>query len=261
MCRDNCCQNKYYAHKELRSIDDTYVFDTASGLYKPKSNESEDQRHNEPTQIVYESPIQVRTGHDWISIVISVLTLVIIAIYTNETAGILEASQVGAVGTIQASFATRDAADTARHVADDATKSFHISERPYVTVANIEFDGSLEANKEIVLKVKCDNSGRSPALKVTYVTNLFMDGKRIVDPIAHEGASVIAYGHPTEKRFLSTFTDADVEHMKNSKDAFKIKGDIQYTDIFGEWHPTIYCATYDGKEKIFKFCPSGNDVR
>jgi hypothetical protein len=49
--------------------------------------------------------------------------------------------------------------------------------------------------------------------------------------------------------------------MRNSTDAFKIRGDIRYTDIFGEWHPTTYCAVYDGKQDVFKFCPFGNDVR
>lgn len=110
------------------------------------------------------------------------------------------------------------------------------------------------ANKGVGLSVICDNSGHSPALQVTYVTTAFLNDKRIGEPIAHEGATVIAYGHPTKKHFIMEFSDTDVTLM-GTGDVFKIKGTIRYMDIVGESHPTTYCAVYDGKQKMFKFCP------
>ncbi len=42
-------RDKYYADQQLRHIDDTYVFDISSGLYKPKSYEAQGNRQNQPT--------------------------------------------------------------------------------------------------------------------------------------------------------------------------------------------------------------------
>jgi hypothetical protein len=252
-------KNKDCSHSELRTIDDTYVFDVSSGLYKPKSYEGTDSSRENAKEILWKDPVPIK--RDWFAIVISVVTLVFLILYTEHARVQADMARIAATENLVAANAARDSADTAKQVADNATTSFHISERPYVTVVSVEFDVPLEANKEIGLSVICDNSGHSPALKVVHITTAFMNGKRIGDPIGHEGASVIASAHPTKKHFLVNFSDTDVGLMRSNTDAFKVRGDIKYTDIFGEWHPTTYCATYDGKEKIFKFCPSGNDVR
>jgi hypothetical protein len=156
--------------------------------------------------------------------------------------------------------AAKSAADTAKEVSDNATKSFRISERPYVTVQTVEFDSPLEANKEIGLSVICDNSGHTPALRVGYVTAVFISDKKIGEPIAHEGATIIASGHPTKKHFIIEFSGPDLTNMVNGE-AFRISGEIKYTDVFGEWHVTTHCEIYDGRQKKFKFCSLGNDIR
>jgi hypothetical protein len=249
----------------FRNIDDTYIFDPTAGIYKPKTIETDQQRARKEAGTNKHARFFTNPKTDWRPIVIA--TLVSIA-----TVGLLVATvhyarlqwiemTKAVIAADKSATAATSAAGTAKEVSDNATKSFHISERPYVTVQGIEFDTPLEANKDIGVSVICDNSGRSPALKVGYITSAFIDDKRIGEPIAHEGATVIASAHPTKKHFIMNFSAPDVVHMKVSGDAFKLQGEIKYTDIFGEWHPTTWCSVYDGKQNVFKFCPTGNDVR
>jgi hypothetical protein len=254
-------QDQYYSRPEFREVDDIYVFDGTSGLYKPHSESSEKQAENHATHVILETPIPVRVGRDWLALFVSVLTLLVLALYTSYTHVQADLATVTTAETLVGVHAARDSADTAKQVSDNATKSFHVSERPYVTVDNVEFDTALEPDQDIGFSVICDNSGRSPALKVSYVTTAFLDNKRIGEPVAHEGATVIASGHPTKNHFIMNFSSPDITHIKASDNAFKIQGEIKYTDIFGEWHPTTWCFLYDGKQKVFKFCQSGNDVK
>jgi hypothetical protein len=124
--------NKNYPDQELRHVDDTYILDTASGLYKPKSHDTEEHREENPTQLVYESPIHVRADREWISIIISVATLVIIAVYTSVTSGIYDTSQASTAATIQASVAARDSADAAKKSADAARTTLTTIQRPFI---------------------------------------------------------------------------------------------------------------------------------
>jgi hypothetical protein len=168
----------------------------------------------------------------------------------------------------KATKATRDAADaavsaagTSRDSLQFVKDSFRISERPYVTVSSFTFDAPLEPDKEIGLSIIADNSGHTPALKVAFSGAAYIDGKMVEGKFMNlKGESVIPSQHPTKAHYTLSFSLTDLDRVAFST-AFKIDGTIRYTDIFNEWHSTTYCAVYDGKQKLFKFCPSGNDVK
>ncbi|HEY6768917.1 MAG TPA: hypothetical protein VI386_29535 [Candidatus Sulfotelmatobacter sp.] len=85
--------NQYYANAELRNVDDTYVFDAASGLYKPKSYNRENNSEAQTSRVIYDGPIDIRTRRDWFNILLTVLTLLVLVRYTDITGGIYGASQ------------------------------------------------------------------------------------------------------------------------------------------------------------------------
>jgi hypothetical protein len=70
-------RDKRYPDQELRNIDDTYVFDSVSGLYKPKTEEGQTQRSaNE------RAPLDVSVRRDRVAIVIAIATFAVVALYT-----------------------------------------------------------------------------------------------------------------------------------------------------------------------------------
>lgn len=63
---------------QLRNVDDTYIFDSASGIYKPKTYEADNKRAQQKT----DSPIDIKIRRDWMAFVVAVLTLIVVAGYT-----------------------------------------------------------------------------------------------------------------------------------------------------------------------------------
>ena len=117
MDQRNKRRDAYDSDKYLRHINDSYVFDIESGLYTPQAYASERERAEANPGSNPQSPLFIdsRThwSHVWIPIVISLLTLVVVAIYTSVTQRILENTEVNTVTAIGAAWATRDAADAA----------------------------------------------------------------------------------------------------------------------------------------------------
>jgi hypothetical protein len=102
-------KQKHHSRRELRHIDDTYVFDISSGLYKPKAHDGHNDSRENPTEILWKDPVPVK--RDWVTIVISALTLAFLIIYTHHAGVQANMAQIGAAGTIEAARAARDAVE------------------------------------------------------------------------------------------------------------------------------------------------------
>jgi hypothetical protein len=63
-------KNKHHPGGNLPEIDDTYVFDGSSGLYKPKSISEQEQRKGKQHYRIFGTlPVHIRT--DWLAFVVS----------------------------------------------------------------------------------------------------------------------------------------------------------------------------------------------
>jgi hypothetical protein len=245
----------------LRNVEDTYVFDLATGLYKPKTCIEKTLSDNKKPGSNPQFRFFTNPKRDWLAMAVGVVTLVVLAIYTGYTRKQWKEAQRTADQSTVAANAAACAARTSQNSLQFARDSFHISERPYVTVSSISFDTPLEPDKEIGMSIIADNSGHTPALKVAFAGAAYIDGKMIEGKFINlKGESVIPSQHPTKAHYTLSFTAADFNRIIYGN-ALRINGTIRYTDIFEEWHSTSYCAIYDGREKLFKFCPSGNEVK
>jgi hypothetical protein len=244
----------------LENTKDSFTFDVVSGIYKPKAYEagkkgSEKTKRTNPWCKAWTDKKFIITS------VLSIFTFFAVAIYAYYAALQWSEMRKATRATQDAAGAAVCAATTSQDSLQFARDSFHISERPYVTVSSVAFDAPLEPDKEIGLSIIADNSGHTPALKVAFSGAAYIDRKMIEGKFMNlKAESVIPSQHPTKAHYTLSFSSTDLDRVISSA-TFKIDGTIRYTDIFNEWHPTTYCAIYDSKQKVFKFCPSGNDVK
>src|SRR5450631_872066 len=73
--------------KSDRNIDDTYVYDSASGLYKPQSHENEEERREKRRGRNSRLPFFANVRRDWLTIFFSAVTLVVVGAYTYYAKG------------------------------------------------------------------------------------------------------------------------------------------------------------------------------
>jgi hypothetical protein len=71
---------------KTNAIDRAYVFDEASGLYKPRSDESTKERKAQQDNPDPSCGLHVVVARDWVSITLTALTLIIVAAYTYYSA-------------------------------------------------------------------------------------------------------------------------------------------------------------------------------
>jgi len=143
-------------------------------------------------------------------------------------------------------------------------QSFHVSERPYVTVENVRFDPPLDQNHTpAIVKLDWHNAGRTPTLKLTYQIRLFIDDKETVDTPSDFSSEVTIASDRSVGASFSIWIrgPGDYEGIVDGTRKLSIKGSLKYSDIFKESHLTTLCAVYDSKvNKAWVFCP-GNDVK
>lgn len=154
--------------KYLERTKGEYALDFKSGIYKPESAYTDAKCQCCKPGTERKSPFFVNAATDWpplfIGWVIGALTLLVVGYYTYVTSGIYKTSQATAIGTIQAAWATRDAAEAARSAANTAKETMVSSRRAWVGLkdAPIISLGTEKVEYSIVLK----NFGPSPALRI-----------------------------------------------------------------------------------------------
>ncbi|HLZ40442.1 MAG TPA: hypothetical protein VKQ11_05750 [Candidatus Sulfotelmatobacter sp.] len=136
MSNRNYREHQRRCEQHLEHTKDAYVFNPSSGIHEPKTTDPQDQSEHRQPGSNSQSPLFVNPRTDWrpvwINAILSLLTLVVIGLYTYVTQGIFGLSQATATGTIQASYATRDAADSSKDASRTAAKSFEASNRAWI---------------------------------------------------------------------------------------------------------------------------------
>ena len=282
--------DKYYADKEPRDIDDPYVLDAASGLYKPKSYDSEDKGKTQTHHVVYEGPIDVKTRRDWISIVLTALTLVALVKYTDITNNIYGTSQVTAVASIEASRATRNSVDLAQQALQLSKDQFRVEERPWIVpttaAANpqkefvmVAFGADNKPTGDMVFNVvvNVENVGKTPAVHLLNTFAEFKEGprdettekaKNFVPHYASGEGSFVAPSQPpitiASDHFSQMIHTADFEKVKTGEWVVFLVGGVKYTDIFEpkiKPYETRYCFRYHPNGLPWGVCPFGYSIK
>jgi len=159
--------------------------------------------------------------------------------------------------------AAKTAAESAQGALNFSQQSLRISERPYISIENVRFDPPLEQSHDpATVKFEFHNAGKTPALKGTFAINVFIDTEKISQiPRDFPSEVTIASDRGAASSMSIWFKKpGDFDGISNGTKKLSFKGKIKYRDIFKQWHPTSFCAVYDGKTKEWVYCP-GNDVQ
>jgi hypothetical protein len=152
-----------------------------------------------------------------------------------------------------------EAAATAKSAMNLSVQSFHVSERPYITIENMRFEPAFDPKASSVhIKLELHNAGRTPALKVIHHFHSLLDGKETGESPGTSEVTVASDRNAVLD--MSTAFTGDIGGIGDGTRALFFKGDIVYRDIFKERHTTTVCGVYDAKTKQWVYCP-GNDVR
>jgi hypothetical protein len=149
-------RDEYQPNRDLPKVDDTYVLDGSSGLYKPKSITEQDQRKGRTYRIHGAIPIR----RDWLVIILSVLTLIVVGTYTEYARRQWIASEISAKATQDAARSAKHAARSAEDSVTLARNSTHLDQRAWLTV-NVLDNGDKKSRYPVDLTVL--NTGRTPA--------------------------------------------------------------------------------------------------
>jgi hypothetical protein len=280
-------RQEYESAKEIRDIDDTYVFDASSGLYKPKSydarDNSKEQTQNHIHKVVYESPIHVKTRRDWLSIIISLLTLIVLGVYTIFTSNIYQASEASAVGTIQAAWAAKSAADSAKKGLETSEKFFRRDQRAYVWVKMGTFIDGIGADHKLGVNLQTMNTGKTPAQYqshyglMTFQNTSDLDAEdrafNVTESIKrkrfNQGVPVIP-GQTGDFFTLSTIEEGaqpkwTTEELSNisatpARKFVYVAGTLEYSDVFGDQHRTEFCIHWSATNNDWEFCKTHNKI-
>lgn len=253
------------ATRYLRQIDDTYVYDSASGLYKPKSADAEarsqDQQHGRSGS----SPFFVNIRRDWLAIGISFLTLLAVAIYAYYAARQWTEMK-------KAAEAAKKSADIAACALESNTEALHLTERAWVGVERVDGDIRLGADEPLNLKVTYINSGRAPALKLHVATETDCEPEKIVPKIIYTEQDAMRDGHfvlVPGQEYKSTFENsnsktvcspANMELIRIKRGFFYILGTLWYYDAFNIKHHTDFCTSIQPGSVGYKPCRFHNDA-
>lgn len=182
----------------------------------------------------------------------------------DENHTLAESAKKQATDTHDLATTAGTQANVAKGALDLSRQSFHVSQRPYVTVENVRFDPPIEQNHNpATIKFDLHNAGRTPGLRGTHTIHAFIAGKEIERSPTDFPSELTIASDRSVMVSLSAWIrrPGDYEGIVDGTLPISIKGSARYSDIFKEWHTTTFCAVYDGKvTKTWLYCP-GNDVK
>jgi hypothetical protein len=170
-------------------IDEIYAFDKASGIYKPHSCEPESPEKNPTKNGQKVNLLDVKIRRDWLSFVISVITLIVLSYYTLVTYKLWLEGQVSgnlvqqelAIAQLQAITANHSADTASRELTEVgkqttaaqrqlsiAQKQMELADRPWVGIQGpVNVIGVIHKNPASVnFAYDLKNGGKSVALGV-----------------------------------------------------------------------------------------------
>src|ERR1700722_10088635 len=253
----------------LNATNELFVRDSRSGIYQPNSTQSVQEGKDVSHGSSSRTPLFVEPSTDWLPViltsVLSILTLIVLAIYTWVTQGIFETSQTSAVGTIQAALAANSAAETAAKALANSAYTFRIDERPYVTLDSFPIvppkDASLVKAGFNNVHLSFGNSGRTPAFNfhVDYTAcDASIGDTPLGDPkeiAKHVGSNnPISFGKTTEFDIGYKILEPYKTAYDNGDSAVKIQCRVEYSDIFKRSHWTKFCIQNKAGWNEYRWC-------
>jgi hypothetical protein len=160
--------NQDKAKHQLRIINDPYILDSAAGIYKPKSIETDEDRRRKQAGTSRKTSFFTDDKTDWrpvwVTCFLSVVTLLLLGITARY-------AYLQWVATDQSARAAAIAACIADQTLKRRPYEFRIEQRPYVVLGEFKFiAGSTPVNSNGgTLELWFVNSGTTPAL------NFFLD--------------------------------------------------------------------------------------
>jgi hypothetical protein len=142
-----------------------------------------------------------------------------------------------------------------------------LDQRAWVGVIQGEKPAEIIADVGYVWYFRASNSGKTPALSARYVTSFWHEGERFVpeypSPGPGENKSVTVI-QPGERQILTTkplrMSREYLETLKSGTAHLYIYGQIQYDDIFGAIHCTMFCFVLQTDLQHLGACGEYNEV-
>jgi hypothetical protein len=159
-------------------------------------------------------------------------------------------------------------------VSDQANRlngeSARLDQRAWVGPGKASFLQPVEPDKEFSLCVEIVNSGKTPALRfkgkisiqMQPIESLFLPDYRR-DPLKKSKASVgtLLPGVPRCLHSPPTQLSSEViDTLKSGEETFYVFGRVEYGDVFGGIHCTMFCYSLTRKLDDFGLCPTYNDL-
>jgi len=260
-------QDKNQSRHNLADIDSTYVFDQASGLYKPKSVTEQQYRQSKYQRIWGTLGVRVRT--DWITLLVSILTLIVIGTYT-------EFARRQWVATTVAAKAAKSAARTAKKTLIATTNASHLEQRAWlaITPTNTTFPKFEVGGKfccDVKATIKIENTGRTPVQMLRGKVRLeviLADAPKLSQhyrlpsfdyspPIGAKPGAKIVDTPILAPNAAVTIALNDSIGMSDLTDYWPyltaIYGELKYCDVFSEQHWVNFCLEYRGGDENIPF--------
>jgi hypothetical protein len=271
-------------------FDRDFTLDQHTGIYKPKSNNGENECPHCDQPIRRHPPLSVEIKRDmpayilaFLAIIISAATLLVVATYTYYAGGQWHEMIRAANATKQAADAATDSATTAKSALDASQQQFRTEQRPYIwaTPETAPPNGGTalvplqNGRYRVGWIVTLFNGGHSPAKvdfgthAVTHVTEMDRFAKEVASFVPrYEGPGEIA---PPQVKFVASGDFIDITHdqyleFMDRKLAIYIIGAIKYRDIFEPSitpYETRYCFSLNPVGFPYSPCPApdGNSVK
>jgi hypothetical protein len=166
--------------------------------------------------------------------------------------------------------ASRQAANAAIDAAKTAREALQVDERPWVFATDVHLMEPIAQGRQNHVEFTYANSGKTPALNLTVTAN-FSDWSPWPAPdnapVVPTGGMEIARellpngvfhtrGGDIPPRNQSQFGD-----LASGKAVFSLMGNIQYQDVFRDWHRTHFCYFVERlKSADMILCPNNNYV-
>jgi hypothetical protein len=209
----------------------------------------------------------------WIEAITATAVVVYTIVAGIQANAMLEANRQ----TKKALAETRRAADAAVKAnqlaetnATQALASSRLDQRPWLGIKDMRLV-TLETGKKVTASTLMTNTGKTIAkASKTFMTLKFSPVPLDIAKFAVSGGrpkptptpGVIFPGLEFALYTSSTaVADSEsVEQIKAKRLLVYVFGELEYMDVFGQGHRTLYCGLYEPEQKVFEACRQYNDA-
>jgi hypothetical protein len=195
-------------------------------------------------------PPRVSKKAEWAHVFVSVILVVITAFILHVYSGQLEQMR-------QSTIAATRAADRAKESIDQIERNEHLDQRAWVTIKAVKIAKQPALDEIPEVTVWIINSGKTPALKVHFVSLIYIGryadiARRDREPLGQPTEALIGPNSSVQSTSNMRFPivdKSDLDSVTINETAWLYHlGIITYIDIFGTRHHTTFCYRWNGKQ-------------